>query len=134
MLRFSITTLGCKVNQYEGAAISAALRNAGLAPAADGEAVDLVVVNTCCVTATAMRKSRQAIGRAVRKAPAAAVLVAGCYGDYDARRIAKLLASHRVQPDRAVIVGHHGDIAAALRQIIAASGLDSPNRPKRQAD
>jgi len=126
MARFSITTLGCKVNQYDGQAIAEAIESAGWHRAAEEapEAVDLVVINTCCVTATAMSKSRQAIRRAVRRSPAAAVLVAGCYGDYDARRIAALLADLGVQPERAAVVGHHGDLAACVRSFARL-----PSRP-----
>ena len=80
---YSITTLGCKVNQYESGALAATLRAAGLQPAPGGQQADLVVVNTCCVTRTAMRKSRQAIRRAIRASPGAAVLVVGCYADYN---------------------------------------------------
>jgi len=117
-----MTTLGCKVNQYDGCAVATALRRFGLVPAepargGNGQA-DLVVVNTCCVTATAMRKSRQAVRRAVRGAPGAAVLVVGCYSGYDGRRIADLLASLGVPPARAAVVGHHGDLAADLRAVI----------------
>ncbi|HUU58722.1 MAG TPA: MiaB/RimO family radical SAM methylthiotransferase [Phycisphaerae bacterium] len=123
MQRFSITTLGCKVNQYDGACIAAALARAGLQPAdpdGSGRATappDLVVINTCCVTATAMRKSRQRIRRAVRRAPEAVVFVTGCYTDYDARRIASLLEALGVGPDRMFLCGHRGDLAANIQQV-----------------
>ena len=131
MARVSITTLGCKVNQYDGQAIAEAIESAGWHRAAEDapEAVDLVVINTCCVTATAMSKSRQAIRRAVRRSPAAAVLVAGCYGDYDARRIAALLADLGVRPERTAVVGHHGDLAACVRSFARLL-----IRPRRRID
>ena len=126
-----MTTLGCKVNQYDGRAVAAALRRAGLTPvgqdAGNGARPDLLVVNTCCVTATAMRKSRQAIRRAVRGAPGAAVLVVGCYSDYDGRRIAELLASLGVGARRAAVAGHHDDLAACLQEVVARL------RPRRPA-
>jgi len=118
MPQFKITTLGCKVNQYDGQAIAQILESAGFRPAEnrDQPPVDLVVVNTCCVTATAMRKSRQTLRRAVRQAPGAAVLVAGCYGDYDAQRIRALLAELNVPPDRLAFAGHHGHVAEQVRR------------------
>jgi len=116
-MHYAITTLGCKVNQYESGALAATLRSAGLQPARRGRRADLVVVNTCCVTRTAMRKSRQAIRRAVRASPGAAVLVVGCYGDYDAARIKRLLDSASVTPSPAIITGHHGDVAACVEEI-----------------
>ncbi len=112
MVRFSITTLGCKVNQYDSAALSATLIRAGLRPSQVGSNAgrpSLVVINTCCVTATARSKSRQAIRRAVSRWPEAAVLVAGCYCDYDPAAIAELLVAAGVRPECAFIVGHHGD-------------------------
>jgi len=113
-MRFTITTLGCKVNQYDGSAIAQALTSAGMSPADDGCQSELVVVNTCCVTTTAMSKSRRAIRRAVRAAGEPVVLVTGCYSDYDGRRIAELLAELSVPTDRTFIVGHHGDLAGAI--------------------
>ena len=114
MLRFSITTLGCKVNQYDGCAVAATLRRAGMEAVQPPEKPALVVINTCCVTTTAMRKSRNAIRRAVRLAPDAAILVAGCYSDYDTERIRKLLADLGVGEHRAVVAGHHDDLAGRI--------------------
>ncbi|MHC4983265.1 MAG: MiaB/RimO family radical SAM methylthiotransferase [Planctomycetota bacterium] len=116
---FTITTLGCKVNQYDSQAVASALAEAGLRPAAQvssRHAPDLVVVNTCCVTTAAMRKSRQAIRQAVRSSPQAAVLVVGCYADYDGDRLRKLLAGLNVPPARIFTAGHHDDLAAKIRQ------------------
>ena len=131
-MHYSITTLGCKVNQYESGALAATLRAAGLQPAPGGHRADLVVVNTCCITRTAMRKSRQAIRRAVRTSPGAAVLVVGCYSDYDATHIKRLLASVSVAPPRAVIAGHHSDVAACVEEITYAlpgANTDSNTQP-----
>ena len=118
MPTYSLTTLGCKVNQYESSALTATLRARGFRPAGEGDRVDLVVVNTCCVTVTAMRKSRQALRKALRSAPGAAVFVAGCYNDYDTRKITQLLASMEVPPERQVLAGHHGDVATRLEHLL----------------
>ncbi len=118
MQRFSLTTLGCKVNQYDGNAISLLLRRTGWRRAGAPEAADLIVINTCCVTTTAMRKSRQAIRKAIRNAPHAAVLVVGCYSDYDTRRLQNLLSSVHVPPNRAMIAGHHGDLPSRIETFL----------------
>jgi len=118
MLRYALTTLGCKVNQYDGAALAAALRRKGFRPAGPDPrpTVDLVVINTCCITSTAMRKSRQAIRRALRDAPGANVLVVGCYCDYAPEAIGALLTA--VGSDRrAIVCGHHGDLAASVEEV-----------------
>ncbi|HAU38084.1 MAG TPA: hypothetical protein DCX07_10265 [Phycisphaerales bacterium] len=118
MRRFSLTTLGCKVNQYDSRALAALLEREGLRAAQSDEPADLAVVNTCCVTAVAMRKSRNALRRVLRRSPGAAVVVAGCYGDYDAARLRRLLDEMGVPPARAVIAGHHGDLCAAVRKAL----------------
>ncbi len=119
MLRFSITTLGCKVNQYDGCAVAATLRRAGMEAVQPPDQPALVVINTCCVTTTAMRKSRNAIRRAVRRTPNAAILIAGCYSDYDAERIRNLLADLGVGEHRAIVAGHHDDLAGRIRQLLS---------------
>ena len=133
MARFTVATLGCKVNQYDSSALAAQLRRHGLQPAGPEQQSDLLVVNTCCVTATAMRKSRQAIRRAIRKSPRAVVLVAGCYSDYDAGRIHGVLASLGVEPGRAYVAGHHSDLAAVVRRVAERLHTGGPNQPE-QAD
>jgi len=126
MTRFSITTLGCKVNQYDGAALAGGLLRAGMVPAEAGLPPDLVVINTCCVTSTAMRKSRQAIRKLLRKTPDAAVLVTGCYSDYDTEAIGKILASLGVPRHRAHVTGHHSDLSGVIRKIASALQSDGP--------
>ena len=60
-MKYIITTLGCKVNQYETQAIETMLRERGHVPAGEGEMADAVIINTCAVTAESGRKSRQAV-------------------------------------------------------------------------
>ena len=78
-MKYIIYTLGCKVNQYETQAIETLLQSRGHSPAAEGEAADAIIVNTCAVTAEAGRKSRQAINRLKEENPGAVVAVSGCY-------------------------------------------------------
>ena len=58
LIKYIITTLGCKVNQYETQAMEAILQADGHEPASPGELADAVIVNTCAVTAESGRKSR----------------------------------------------------------------------------
>lgn len=118
MQRFSLTTLGCKVNQYDGSAVATILRRMGWSGAEGSGQADLVVINTCCVTTTAMRKSRQAVTKACRDSPGAAVLVVGCYGDYDHQRIGKLLASTDPPTGPVMIAGHCDDLPAKIEQFV----------------
>ncbi|MGD9239520.1 MAG: tRNA (N(6)-L-threonylcarbamoyladenosine(37)-C(2))-methylthiotransferase MtaB, partial [Desulfobacterales bacterium] len=74
MPKFTITTLGCKVNQYESAAIAKQLKSADWLPAPKNEPTELCIINTCTVTQKASMQSRQAIRRAIRANPAARIV------------------------------------------------------------
>src|SRR6202044_825028 len=68
--RVEIVNFGCRLNLVEGEA----MRRAALAPGRD----NLVIVNSCAVTAEAVRQARQAIRRLKREAPEREILVTGC--------------------------------------------------------
>lgn len=72
-------TLGCKVNHYETEAIWQLFQDAGYERADFDAMSDVYVINTCTVTNTGDKKSRQVIRRAIRKNPDAVVCVTGCY-------------------------------------------------------
>lgn len=78
-MTYRIMTLGCKVNQYETQALETMLLSAGFTPAEDGQPAELIVVNTCAVTAESGRKSRQAIRRMQGENPGAVTAVCGCF-------------------------------------------------------
>ena len=69
-MKYAIQTLGCKVNQFETQAMEAFLRARGHVPAENGDA-DVVIVNSCAVTAESGRKSRQALRRMLSENPGA---------------------------------------------------------------
>jgi threonylcarbamoyladenosine tRNA methylthiotransferase MtaB len=79
MPKFSITTLGCKVNQAESEAIAQNLLDSGGSVITDCENAEVCVVNTCTVTQKASMQSRQAIRKAIRSNPNARIIVTGCY-------------------------------------------------------
>lgn len=74
-------TLGCKVNHYETQGISKQFLDAGYERIDfdSEESADVYVINTCTVTNTGDKKSRQVIRRAIRKNPEAIICVTGCY-------------------------------------------------------
>lgn len=76
---FSIKNFGCRATQADGAGIAADLATKGLLPSEDPYSSDVVVVNTCTVTAEADRDARHAIRRIHRENPGAEILVTGCY-------------------------------------------------------
>ncbi|RLB03036.1 MAG: tRNA (N(6)-L-threonylcarbamoyladenosine(37)-C(2))-methylthiotransferase MtaB [Deltaproteobacteria bacterium] len=95
MKRFAITTLGCKVNQYESAIITDSLKRFGYKQVSFTEKADIYIVNTCTVTSKASYQSRQMLRRALRLNPEAIVVAAGCYSEIEAKKIASLgIATH----------------------------------------
>jgi threonylcarbamoyladenosine tRNA methylthiotransferase MtaB len=95
-----LVTLGCKVNQYETQYVKETLELAGWREAAEGEAAELCVVNTCTVTAEADAKSRQLVRRLHQSDPRAAILVMGCYATRDPNSVAKLPGVTHVITDK----------------------------------
>ena len=77
-MKYAVVTFGCRVNQADSLALEGRLLARGGVPAPAEEA-DVVVVNTCSVTATADQGARQTIRRVARTNPAVRVIVTGCY-------------------------------------------------------
>jgi len=97
MHRFTITTLGCKVNQFESEALEQKLSDGGQCVVLrDKELVDLCIINTCTVTQKASMQSRQAIRQAIRSNPKARIIVTGCYAQTEPDEIKKIKGVHHV--------------------------------------
>jgi threonylcarbamoyladenosine tRNA methylthiotransferase MtaB len=77
-MKYSVVTFGCRVNQADSIAIEGDLRARGAVNVAPEDA-DLVIVNTCSVTANADQGARQTIRRIARNNPDVRVVVTGCY-------------------------------------------------------
>jgi len=77
-MKYSVVTFGCRVNQADSLTFEQHLIESG-AEAASSDVADLVVVNTCSVTATADQTARQTIRRIARSNPSARIVVTGCY-------------------------------------------------------
>ena len=79
MKRVAITTLGCKTNQFESAAMAEQLEKAGYSVVPFSEPADIYVVNSCTVTARTDAETRRLIRRARRLNPEARIVATGCY-------------------------------------------------------
>ncbi len=90
MTTFFVQNFGCRASQADGAAIEVLLRGQGLEPAENRAQAELVVLNSCTVTAGADADVRQAIRRARRENPAVRVLVTGCYAQRVPHELAAL--------------------------------------------
>ena len=79
MRKIAFYTLGCKVNQADTASMEEIFRQAGYEIVDFAAQADVYLINTCVVTNTGQRKSRQIINRAVRRNPLSLTVVTGCY-------------------------------------------------------
>ena len=93
---FCILTFGCKVNQYESQSVREAWqRMDGAETDAPAEA-DVILLNTCAVTANAVTDARQAVRRLQREAPGVPVVIAGCAAEVARKQLAALPGVLRV--------------------------------------
>ena len=76
--RVAFRTFGCKLNQAESAMLAAQFERRGWIVVRPDEEADVVVVNTCAVTARSEAKIRQALRRLAREQPGAEVALVGC--------------------------------------------------------
>ena len=93
----TVITLGCRLNTYESEVMRRHALEAGL-----GEAV---IINTCAVTSEAVRGARQAIRRAAKDNPGAAILVTGCAAQIDP-------AAFAAMPEVTRVIGNHEKMQA----------------------
>lgn len=77
-MKVSVITLGCKVNQYESQSMLGQLTAAGFRACEPEETADVVLINSCTVTATSDHKVRQTLHRAKRQNPDAVIVLTGC--------------------------------------------------------
>jgi len=109
---YFVENFGCRATQADGAAIERQLLDRGLARAESSGEAEVVVLNTCTVTASADQDVRSAIRRIHRKSPATKILVTGCYAQRAPEELAAL-------PGVSLVVGNShkhaiGDYAAPL--------------------
>jgi len=90
MKTISITTLGCKVNQYESASFQSDFEEVGCTIVPADQHPDVVVINTCTVTGKAGAQSRQLIRRAARENPQAKIVITGCHAQLAAQQLIEI--------------------------------------------
>lgn len=112
-MRFSITTLGCKVNAYESQYYAQELEKLGYEEVSDHEQADICIINTCTVTNTAAHKSRQKIHQAKRLNPHAYCVVVGCYAQFAKEK-------ERDQLDADLIIGanHKNQLVPLIQEMV----------------
>ncbi|MCS6952283.1 MAG: tRNA (N(6)-L-threonylcarbamoyladenosine(37)-C(2))-methylthiotransferase MtaB [Bryobacterales bacterium] len=139
MQRFFIQNFGCRATQADGAALEASLVRLGweVAPAAEA---DVIIINSCTVTAEADQDVRQAVRRAHRENPAARILVTGCYAQRAPEELSRLPGvawvignSHKPQIPEILLrephAPYHGQICVgdifAQRELVTAPVIEA---------
>lgn len=110
-----ITTLGCRLNAYESEAMRALAEDANLG--------DAVIVNTCAVTAEAVRKSRQEIRRLHRENPTSKVIVTGCAAQIDPDSFAQM-------PEVNAVIGNNEKMQPATWSTMAGDLIGDTEKVK----
>jgi threonylcarbamoyladenosine tRNA methylthiotransferase MtaB len=87
---FFVENFGCRATQADGASIERQFADRGLMPAECSSAADIVVLNSCTVTASADQDARSAIRRVRRENPGARIIVTGCYAQRAPEEVAAL--------------------------------------------
>jgi len=139
---FYVLNFGCRATQADGAAIEQQFRERGLEPARNPAIAELVVFNTCAVTAAAEQDARAAIRRLHRDNPDCQIVVTGCYAQRAPHEIAELsgvttVVGNSHKGNLAEIVLKHGSSAdncenksfvpladLAIARDISASGVE----------
>jgi threonylcarbamoyladenosine tRNA methylthiotransferase MtaB len=111
---YHVENFGCRSSRSDGEAIAAGLRQRGLRPATDFAAANLVVVNTCSVTADADSGARAFIRRVHRNNPQARIVVTGCY-------------AQRAPEEVAALDGVSAVIGNSHKSLVASSIVEPPD-------
>ena len=115
MAEYHVENFGCRASRADGEILSAELRRQGMSQAVDPSHADVIVANTCSVTAQADRTARAFVRRMQRQNPSARILVTGCYAQRAPLEVAALPGVH------AVIGNSHKALVPELALQAAAS-------------
>ena len=94
MTKVAVTTLGCKVNQFESASFITGFSEQGCEIVPVTESADIFVINTCAVTGRAGQQSRQLIRKIIRNNPEARLVVTGCYAQMAAEELLDIVSDN----------------------------------------
>lgn len=89
-MKVAFSTLGCRVNQYETEAMAEKFIREGYTVVDSSEIADVYVINTCTVTNTGDKKSRQIISKSRRLNPNAIIAVVGCYSQMSPNEVSAI--------------------------------------------
>ena len=121
-MRIAITTLGCKINQFETDSIRYSLESKGGKIVPFDEEADVYVINTCSVTAKSDYQSRQTIRSAIRRNNSAKIVVTGCYAEIRPNEIREIQGVN-------LVIGNRDKAVIADRILSSAISMEGQNEP-----
>lgn len=137
-MKIAFTTLGCKLNYAETSTYRRGLAKYGYEPAEWDEKADAYIVNTCAVTVTAEKKSRNLIRKAHKLSPSAPIIVTGCYAELQKEAVSaiegvvKVFGSSDkgglVEWTRAYLEGRSVALSADQKPVMSAFSSDGRTR------
>ena len=96
MAEYHVENFGCRASRADGEIIAVELRHRGLSQALRPGKADVIVANTCSVTAEADKSARAFLRRMRRENPSARIVVTGCYAQRAPREVASLAGVNAV--------------------------------------
>ncbi len=134
---YHVENFGCRASRADGEAIAANLRHSGLVPADQPATANVVIVNTCSVTAEADRQARAYLRRVRRQNPQARVIVTGCYAQRAPQELAALAEVDAVvgNSHKALVPEIAFKLASEIGSVISseANGLCVSQEPSLEA-
>lgn len=125
----AFATLGCKVNQYETQRILDSFEERGFRIVEFNRPADVYVINTCSVTMTAERKSRQMVRRLARQNQRAVVVMTGCFGEMTRITGEQMPEAHLLVPNERKL--HTLDLLLERFPSLAPTSRDRAERARR---
>ena len=129
MPTFTIENFGCRATQADAAAIESQLLSSGFSKASSNAAADVIVLNTCTVTAAADAQARDSVRHIHRANPAARIVVTGCYAQRAPEDLAALegvswVVGNSHQSEIPNLLGHAAPVASGAPDFIPLSQLE----------
>ena len=117
MKKVFLYTFGCKINQYDTQVMIEKFRKSGFEFGVDILKSDIVIINSCTVTAEADRQCRQLIRKVLKNNSDARIILTGCYAESQKMNIQKELSGIEVIPSRALAVEAVSKIPVKVQKI-----------------
>lgn len=126
-MRFTVMTLGCKVNAYESESYIQNLKEAGYVYVDNKDVADIYIINSCAVTNAAANKTRQRVNQAHRLNSEALIVLVGCYAQVETDQ---LLENNKID----LLVGSNkkSELKALIQQVLAGKSVVAVDKDQRQ--